>query len=100
MMPIVTWAPWKPVRTKNVELNRLVSRDRPLRANSVNSKICPPMNTEPSSAVASSQMRSRRRSPRWMAARARTIVRLLMRSTNDDTDVNGMLYTSLGVGPD
>jgi len=26
-----------------------------------------------------------------MAARARTMVRLLMSSTNDDTDVNGML---------
>ena len=44
-------------------------------------------------------MRSRRSSPRWIAASASTIVSELISSTNDVTDVNGMFSRSLGVGP-
>ena len=36
---------------------------------------------------------------RWIAARASTIVRLLIRRMNDVAEVNGMLKTSLGEGP-
>ena len=45
-------------------------------------------------------MRSRRWSPRWMAARASTIVSELISRTNELTDVNGMSYRLCGVGPD
>ena len=41
-------------------------------------------------AVAITQTRNRRWSPRWIAASASTIVSELMRSTNELTDVNGM----------
>ena len=44
----------------------------------------------PSRAVATSHTRSRRSSPFWMAARARTMVSEDISSTNEDTDVNGM----------
>ena len=57
------------------------------------------MNMVPNSAVAMIQIRNRRWSPRWIAASASTIVSELISRMNDVTDVNGMLYTSLGVGP-
>src|SRR4029079_7323866 len=56
------------------------------------------MNTVPKSAVAMIQIRNRRWSPRWIAARASTIVSELISRMNDVTDVNGMLYTSAGCG--
>ncbi len=59
-MPMSTWVPWMPVSTKKLDPNRLVSTLRPLRVNSVNSKIWPPMNVAPNSAVAMIQMRNRR----------------------------------------
>ena len=90
-MPTVTWAPWRPVSTKKLDPNRLVSRLRPSRVNSVNSKIWPPMNVAPNSAVAMIQIRKRRWSPRWIAASASTIVSELISRMNDVTDVNGML---------
>ena len=57
------------------------------------------MNVMPNSAVARIQMRNRRWSPRWIAASASTIVSELISSTNDVTDVNGMLSSLSGVGP-
>ena len=48
------------------------------------------MNTAPSSAVVDSHTRSRRSSPRWMAATASTMVSELISSTNELTEVNGM----------
>src|SRR6266540_6669098 len=58
------------------------------------------MNVIPSRAVAISHARSFWCSPRWMAARASTMVRLLIRRTNELTDVYGMSYTWAGVGPE
>src|SRR6476469_9382745 len=56
------------------------------------------MKTMPNIAVAMTHTRNRRWSPRWIAARASTIVSELISRMNDVTDVNGMLYTSLGWG--
>src|SRR5918996_2142239 len=98
-IPTVTWAPWKPVRTKKLDPNRLRDSVRPSLTNTVNSKTCPPTNVMPRSAVASSHARSRRWSPRWIALSASTMVRLDIRSTNEDTEVYGMSYTSSGYGP-
>jgi hypothetical protein len=57
------------------------------------------MNTLPSRAVVSSQVRSRGPSPRAAAVTANTIVSELMRSTNELIEVKGMSYRSCGIGP-
>ena len=53
----------------------------------------------PNSAVASSQACVPRRSPRWIAASASTMVTLLISSTKEETEVKGMSNRSLGIGP-
>ena len=54
------------------------------------------MKTAPSMAVTSSHALPRSRSLRPNADRASTIVSELMRSTNDETDVNGISNRSVG----
>jgi hypothetical protein len=44
-------------------------------------------------------MRIRRTSPRWIAASASTMLTLLISSTNELTDVNGISKRSFGYGP-
>src|SRR5918992_125753 len=97
--PMVTWAPWKPVRTKKLEPNRLRLSVAPSLTTTVNSCTWPPRKVIPRRAVASSHTRSRRSSPRWMALRASTMVRLDIRRTNELTEVYGMSYTCSGNGP-
>ena len=58
--------------------------------NSVNSKTWPARKTDPSIAVASSQVRVAPWSPRDRALWASTIVSELIRSTNELTEVKGM----------
>src|SRR5206468_3258732 len=100
MMPIVTWAPWKLVRTKNAEPALDERTVKPSRTKTVNSYTWPEMKTIPRNAVARIHARVRWWSPRWIAARASTIVSELISRTKLDTDVNGMSYTWCGVGPD
>ena len=58
--------------------------------NSVNSNTCPARKTEPSMAVASSQVRVASWSPRERALWARTMVSELISRTKELTEVKGM----------
>src|SRR5687767_12401501 len=99
MMPTVTCTPWKPVATKKLDDATDEDRLTPSWVKAVNSYTWPEMNSIPSAAVARSQIRMRRWSPRWMADRASTMVSELISSANELNDVNGMSYTSIGRVP-
>src|SRR5688572_22755434 len=89
-MPRVTCTPWKPVRVKKAEEAALVVKPMPSLTNFWNSKTWPEMNTEPSTAVVTSQSRRRMWSPRWMAETAITMVSDDISSTNDEIEVSSM----------
>ena len=97
MMPIVTCAPCRPVSTKNVVPNRLRAEVQTLAVELGELvDLAADERQRRTSAVARIQIRNRRWSPRWIAASASTIVSELISSTNDVTDVNGMLSSFVG----
>ena len=78
---------------------RLVRGVSPAWANSVNSNIWKPMKMEPNRATTKVQKRNPPMFPRWIAASASTIARLLISRTNVLMVVTGMLRIS-SCGPE
>src|SRR6185295_3227327 len=97
-MPTDTWMPWKPVRVKKLELNKLVVKPTPSWQKEVNSYTCAPTKVDPSKTVTESHRHVNRSSRCCAALTASTMVRELINKMKLDTDVSGMSHSWAGPG--